>query len=91
MAGPAPTAKQFGTAIREQRKKRGMTIEALAGKAKVHTTTLSGIEREGDNPTWDVVQSIVEALEIDMSKLTERAETIARAEVGEASHPSGGS
>lgn len=90
MAGSVPTAKQLGTAIREQRKRLGMTIEALAGEAEIHTTTLSGVEREGENPTWDVIQAIVEALKIDLSALAERAEGIARSEQAQEDDSSSG-
>lgn len=79
MAGTNPTAAQLGTAIRELRKQKELTIEDLAGSAAVHPTTLSKIERGITSPRWDNVSALATALAIDSSALVRLAETLARA------------
>ncbi len=79
MAGTNPTAAQLGTAIRELRKQKRLTIEDLAGIATVHPTTLSKIERGITSPRWDNVSALATALAIDSSALVRLAETMARA------------
>jgi transcriptional regulator with XRE-family HTH domain len=75
-----PNSKQLGVAIRAERKKKKLTIEALAEAAEMDTSYLSGIERRGRNLTWLKLTAIVKALEVDTSALVRRAEKIARAE-----------
>lgn len=78
MGDPNPTAAQLGTAIRELRKSRELTIEDLAGVADLHTTHLSAIERGLANPGWEKIRSLANAFEIDTSALVRLAETLAR-------------
>jgi transcriptional regulator with XRE-family HTH domain len=78
VAGPNPTAAQLGDTIRELRERRGLTIEDLAGLARLHTTTLSKIERGITNPQWESVRSLATAFEIDSSALIRLAEALAR-------------
>lgn len=78
MAGTNPTAAQLGTAIRELRRRKDLTIEDLAGIAEVHPTTLSKIERGFTSPRWDSVSALATALAIDSSALVRLAETLAR-------------
>ncbi len=46
-----------------------MTIEGLAGEAKIHTTHLSGIELGERNPGWEIVRRIAAALEVRVGDL----------------------
>jgi transcriptional regulator with XRE-family HTH domain len=69
---PSPTAAQLGSAIRQLRKKRDLSIEALANEAGIHPTYLSGIERgskSADNPSWNLLISICDVLEVDIHEL----------------------
>lgn len=73
---PASNSFQLGSAIRALRKKRRLTIEALASAAGVHTTYLSGIELGRRNPTWKVVGKLANALGVEISELSRRAEQL---------------
>lgn len=77
---PASSTAHLGTAIRSLRKTQELTIETLAGAARIHTTYLSGIERGLANPTWRIVSKIAEALGVEISELARRAEELARCE-----------
>ncbi len=77
---PIPTSAQLGTAFRQLREERGLTIEDLAGMAGIHTTYLSEVERKLRNPSWEVVRAVTSAFEIDFPELLSLAETVAAAE-----------
>jgi transcriptional regulator with XRE-family HTH domain len=79
VGGPNPTAPQLGDTIRELREKRDLTLEDLAGLARIHTTTLSKIERGITNPQWESVRSVADAFGIDASALLRLAEMMTRA------------
>lgn len=59
----------LGKAVRELRRKRGLTQEDLAHRADITTGTLSLIERGQANPTWSTVRGIANALGVSMSEL----------------------
>jgi transcriptional regulator with XRE-family HTH domain len=75
-----PTPAHLGSAIRRLRTERELTIESLASTAGIHWTYLTGIERGQRNPTWKVIASIAEGLDIDVSELARRAEAAAEGE-----------
>lgn len=77
---PASSPAHLGTAIRSLRKAQKLTIETLAGTARIHTTYLSGIERGLANPTWQIIGKIAEALGVEISEIARRAEDLARCE-----------
>lgn len=64
----------LGAAIRELRRKRGATLEAVAGEAGITLNMLSLIERGEGNPTWATVRRIAAALGTPIAELSERAE-----------------
>jgi transcriptional regulator with XRE-family HTH domain len=68
----------LGKAIRELREARGLTLDALAEKAGMHTTYLSRIERAHSSPTWEKMSSLGEALDMPVSEIAKAAETQAR-------------
>jgi transcriptional regulator with XRE-family HTH domain len=64
----------LGKAIRELREERGLTLDALAAKAGMHTTYLSRIERAHSSPTWEKMSSLAEALDMTVSEIAKAAE-----------------
>lgn len=64
----------LGEAVRELRRKRGATQEALARDAELTTATLSLIERGEANPTWDTLKKIAAALDVAVSELAKLSE-----------------
>ncbi|HEV7771015.1 MAG TPA: helix-turn-helix transcriptional regulator [Solirubrobacterales bacterium] len=77
MPTTTPTPARLGNAIRWFRKRRDLSIEELAGKAEIHTTYLSGIELGQRNPSWNIVRSLSEALDIEVSAVVLLAEELA--------------
>lgn len=64
----------LGKAIRELRESRGLTLDALAAKAGMHTTYLSRIERAHSSPTWEKISSLAEALDVSIAEIAAAAE-----------------
>ncbi len=63
--------KEFGKKVREERRKLGLSQEALAEKAGVHRTYVGMIERGEKNITIANIHKISKALKVKISKLTE--------------------
>ncbi len=61
--------EQFGSRVRDLRKKRGWTQEQLAEAAGRHWTYIGGIERGERNITLQVVADIARALDVDIKEL----------------------
>jgi transcriptional regulator with XRE-family HTH domain len=61
--------KKFGQNVRHWRKKRGLSQEDLADKARLHPTYVSGIETGYRNPTVKIIGRIAEALGVDPAAL----------------------
>lgn len=59
----------LGRAIRELRESRGLTLDALAAAAGMHTTYLSRIERAHSSPTWEKVTALARALDLPVSAI----------------------
>lgn len=68
-----PTNAQLGLAVRTLRKARGLSLEELAPRAGIHWTYLSGIERGRKNPSWKVVGSLAEQLDVGVDDLARLA------------------
>lgn len=68
----------LGKAIRELRESRGLTLDALAAKAGMHTTYLSRIERAHSSPTWEKVSSLADALGVSIAEIADAADAQAR-------------
>ncbi|WP_375781498.1 helix-turn-helix domain-containing protein [Roseococcus suduntuyensis] len=78
-ASPAPNAGaadllQLGVAVRQARLARAMSQEALADRAGIHVTYLSGVERGKRNPTFSILVRIAAGLAIAPSCLVLLAE-----------------
>jgi transcriptional regulator with XRE-family HTH domain len=66
----------LGAAIRELRVERGLSQETLAEKADIHPTWVSHLESGRKNPAWGTVERIAGALNVPVSELAIRAETL---------------
>ena len=60
---------QFGKKVREERKKLGLSQEALAEKVGVHRTYIGMIERAEKNITLENIEKIATALNMKISQL----------------------
>jgi transcriptional regulator with XRE-family HTH domain len=65
---------RLGSAIRKLRMDIGISQEALAGRAKLHRTTMSEIERGRSNVSIDIGERIARALGVRLSELLAEAE-----------------
>ena len=81
----------IGRAIRQHRKRRGMTLRALAERAGVDFTYLSKIENEkpGFEPSADTLRALAAALDIDELELLEMADKVPPELANIARHASG--
>jgi transcriptional regulator with XRE-family HTH domain len=61
--------RPFGRRVRALREKRGLSQEALAERADLHWTYISGVERGRRNPSLNVVGRIARALNVTPSEL----------------------
>jgi len=55
--------------LRRYRVNRGLSQEQLAVDAMVNRTYVSSLEREGENPTIEVLERLARALAIDLGEL----------------------
>lgn len=69
-----PLRVRLGRAIGRLRKNAGISQEGLAGKAKLHRTTMSEIERGVSNVSVDIAERVAKALGVSLSKLFQEAE-----------------
>lgn len=60
---------KFGSRVRSERKKRGLSQEKLASLAGVHRTYIGMIERAEKNITLENIQKISKALKISVRDL----------------------
>ncbi|MEN5094417.1 helix-turn-helix transcriptional regulator [Pseudomonas protegens] len=67
---PSPSLRhRFGHRIRELRLATGMTQEAFADRCGFARTYMSRIETGGANPSLDAIQTLADALAIDLAAL----------------------
>jgi transcriptional regulator with XRE-family HTH domain len=59
----------FGKRVRELRKERGLSQEALAERASLHWTYVSGVERGLRSPGLDVIGRLAAALRVSPAEL----------------------
>lgn len=60
---------KFGDKVREERLKRGLSQEELAGKAGVHRTYIGMIERGEKNITLTNIKKVADALNLKIDQL----------------------
>ena len=70
---PQPTLAQLGAAIRGVRESRGLSIEALASEADLHTVSVSRIEGGTQNLTWQALSNLADALGVELIDLVQLA------------------
>ena len=63
--------KQFGLAIKNWRKKSGISQEELAWRAQLHRTYVCDIERGARNPSLESIEKLAKALSLSFSTLFE--------------------
>ena len=77
MAEPRSAAHvAYGQALRELRGERGISQERLAHLAGLDRTYVSGIERGERNPSLTNILKLADVLDVRVSDLAARAETI---------------
>jgi transcriptional regulator with XRE-family HTH domain len=64
---------QVACILKEEREKRGLSLNVLAQKAGVSRQTVSYVEQEVQNPTLDTLLRITSVLEVDLEKIIAKA------------------
>jgi CheY-like chemotaxis protein/DNA-binding XRE family transcriptional regulator len=72
--GKPDVKKQFGAAVRFHRDQLGISQEELAGRAGLHRTYISDVERGARNVSLESIHRLAAALEISLSVLFARLE-----------------
>ncbi len=71
---PPDIREKFGFAVKERREELELTQEELAGKAGIHRTYLSDIERGSRNLSLINIEKMAAALSLSISELFKRVE-----------------
>jgi len=74
----------FGRRIQEIRKQRKLSQEQVAEKAGISSNYLSRIECGKENPTFDMLVKLSEALTADMREMFDFGHTVSKKELKEA-------
>jgi DNA-binding XRE family transcriptional regulator len=61
--------KTFGQAMKEARKKKGMTQTELASSTSLSRTYLADLEADRYTPGWENVKTIAKSLKINLNSL----------------------
>ena len=70
---PRPDIRErFGFAVKSRREDLGLTQEDLAGKAGIHRTYLSDVERGGRNVSLINIERLAEGLALGLPELFQR-------------------
>ena len=72
--GKIDVKKQFGAAVRFRRDHLGISQEELAGRAGLHRTYISDVERGARNVSLESIHRLATALEVPLSVLFSRLE-----------------
>src|SRR5215210_298547 len=65
----AVSSEELGGRVRELRRERGLTLEALAERSGVSRAMISKVERGEKNPTLVVAVKVAEGLGVTLSEL----------------------
>jgi transcriptional regulator with XRE-family HTH domain len=63
--------------LREEREKRGLSMNVVAQRAGLSHSIVSLVERDLRNPTLDTLLRIAEAIELDLGEVLTRAGKLA--------------
>jgi CheY-like chemotaxis protein/DNA-binding XRE family transcriptional regulator len=74
LVGKTDVKKQFGAAVRFYRDLLEISQEELAGRARLHRTYISDVERGARNVSLESIQRLASALNISLSVLFSRVE-----------------
>jgi len=66
-------SSQVACLLKEERAKRGLSLNVLAQKAGLSRQTVSYVEQEVQNPTLDTLLRITAVLEVDLEKIIAKA------------------
>jgi len=66
-------SSQVARLLKEERKKRELSLNVLAQKAGLSRQTVSYVEQEVQNPTLDTLLRITSVLQVDLEKVIARA------------------
>jgi len=66
--------------LKEEREKRGISLNVLAQKAGLSRQTISYVEQQVQNPTLDTLLRLSFAMEIELADLIKRASKTVDAE-----------
>ena len=66
-----PSNAQLGRGVRRLREARRLSIEDLAGEARMHPTYLFTVERGLGTPTWEKVCGVAEATVCQLAWIAE--------------------
>ncbi|HEY7934915.1 MAG TPA: helix-turn-helix transcriptional regulator [Solirubrobacteraceae bacterium] len=69
-----PELLALGQAIREERDRQGLSVDALAAAARVDTNRLLALEAGELDPDYDLLIALAQALDIQPSRFVTRAE-----------------
>jgi len=72
--GKTDVKKQFGAAVRFRRDQLGISQEELAGRAGLHRTYISDVERGARNVSLESISRLAAALDVPLSVLFSRLE-----------------
>jgi len=74
--GKTDVKKQFGAAVRFRRDQLGISQEELAGRAGLHRTYISDVERGARNVSLESINRLAAALDVSLSVLFSRMEEV---------------
>jgi transcriptional regulator with XRE-family HTH domain len=70
-------SSQVAHLLKEEREKRGLSLNVLAQKSGLSRQTVSYVEQEAQSPTLDTLLRITSALGVDLENIIARARRIA--------------
>ncbi len=74
--------QRFGKAVRRRRRELDLSQEELAERAELHRTYLSGLERGEGNPSLEIIEKLVSALDISITEFFSRYNIESRRDPG---------
>jgi len=69
VAEDSQALREFGSRVREQRRRRGLSQEGLAEQAGLHRTYIGSVERGERNISLVNILVLAEALDVDAGEL----------------------